>query len=242
MLVADGHLAVVEGVLRQKVRRKRDLIGGVANGKIVRHDVRIVRTIKRHVGEERAASLLLDEADRFVGKDFAGVFGAGFGRGDLSVHHVAQFGLHGVCHATGEHGACDLEHTRQRGVAIVPFAAGKRGVAGLREGFRPRFIAHQLLVDVKQVLSRKQHGTRWHAGGPTHAALHVGPAESDTALCKPVEIRCLDHRIAKRGDGVRPLIIGEKEQDVRLGAVCSSRERGEAEKCEEEMLHESGGV
>ena len=210
-------------MLRQKVRRQRDLVRRVLDGEIVGHDVRIVRAVKRHVGEEGAVRLLLDEADRFVGEDFTGVLGAGFGRGDLAIHHVAQFGLHGVCHATGEHGACDLKYTRQRGVAVVPFAAGKSGVAGLREGFGPCFIAHQLLVDVKQVLSREQHGTRWHAGGSAHAALHVGPAESDAAMREAIEIRRLDHRIAQRGDGVRALIIGEEEEDVGLGGRVRKR-------------------
>ena len=53
LLVADGHLAVVEGMLREEIGGKRDLFGIVADGIVVRHDVGIVRAIEGEVGEER---------------------------------------------------------------------------------------------------------------------------------------------------------------------------------------------
>jgi hypothetical protein len=99
--------------------------------------------------------------------------------------------------------------------SVVPLAAHERGVPGAAERGGPRLGAHQLLVDVEQVLAGEQHRARGDAGRALHPTLHVGARERHAAPREPVEIRCLNDWIAERGDGIGALVIGEQEQHVR---------------------------
>ena len=58
LFVPDNHLAVVERVLRQEVRRQRDRGDVVFHREAIGDDVRVVRTIEGEVGEERFLAVL----------------------------------------------------------------------------------------------------------------------------------------------------------------------------------------
>lgn len=135
-----------------------------------------------------------------------------------------------------------LEAAREGGIAVVPLAADEGGVARLAEGFRPRRVAHQLLINVEEVAPGEEHGARGHAGRAVQAALHIGAVEGHTAAHEAVEVRCLDGRVAQRGDGVRALVVGEDEEDIGPGG--SSIGGWEcAQRCEQQGGEEGqGGV
>ena len=73
--IPNRHLAVVERMLRQEVRRQEPFVGCVTHRIIVRHDVGIVRPIKGDITEEGAALVLPQEPQRLVRKHLTGMFG-----------------------------------------------------------------------------------------------------------------------------------------------------------------------
>ena len=76
--------------------------------------------------------------------------------------------------------------------------------------------APQLFVHAEERAPRHEHRTRRHAHRALHRSHAIRPRERRPALHKPVEIRCADARIPQRRDRVRPLIVAEEEEDIRL--------------------------
>ena len=74
-LVAEGHVAIVEGMQGQEVGRQEPLVGGIAHRVIGGHNMRVMGTIERDITEEGAVPMLLQEPHRLIGKRRAGMFG-----------------------------------------------------------------------------------------------------------------------------------------------------------------------
>ena len=245
LLVADHHLAVIKRMLRQEARRQLDLLRVIRQAEIVRHDVRIMRRVERHVCKKRPAfflRLLFQKADRLIRERLARVLRGRFRNADFSVRHIAEARVHGVCHAAREHRARGLKAALQRGIAIMPFAACECGVARLAERLRPRLVA-QLFIHMEKAAPREQHRARRNARRAIEPALHVGTVEGPAAVHKTVKVRRLDDRVSERRNGIRALVVGENEEDIgpRRFVVCAGRrQRKQGKDGEEEDFWEHG--
>ena len=217
LLVADDHLAVVERVLRQEVRRERDRGRRIIDREPFRHDVRVMRTVEGKIREERLLAILrLQERQGLVGGLFAEVLRTDLARSQFAGREqVAGRRLERIHHPADEEGLGLLEGLRDRRRAIMPLAGGEVSVARRAEGAGPGLVLQQLLVDLRQRAARQQHRPRRHAGRALVAALHVSAGESHAPLHEPIEVRGLDDRITQRRDGVGALVVGEDEDDVR---------------------------
>ena len=83
-----------------------------------------------------------------------------------------------------------------------------------------------------------QHGSAGNADRTAEGPRAVVAAKAESILGEAVEVRSLDLLISMRPDGVRPLIVGEEEDDV--GAVGSRRELDRDE--EQNEGGENGGL
>ncbi len=239
LFVADDHLAVIERMLGQEVRRQRDRGRRIIDRKALRHDVRVVGSVEGEIGEERLPAVLrLQERERLVGGFLAEVLRGDLRRGELAGRqHVAGRRLEGVGHAAHEERAGLLEGLRQGRRSVMPLAGGEGRITGRAEGVGPGRMPQQLFVDLGEGTAGKQHRARRHAGRALVAALHVGAGESHPALHEPVEVRGLDDRITQRRDGVGPLIVGEDEDDVRGLGGGQGHDHGQQSKGETGQAH-----
>ena len=139
LLVADDHLAVVERMLGQEVRRQGNRSDVILDWETVGHDVRVMRTIKSQIGEERLLAVLrLQERQGLVGRLFAQMLRRDLCWGQLTCRqHIAGRGLQRISHAADEERLGLLEGLGDRRRTVMPLARGEGGVAGRTEGVGP---------------------------------------------------------------------------------------------------------
>ena len=176
--------------------------------------MRVVRAVERHIAEEGAGLMISQETHCFVGKHRTGMFRSNLRVRQFPIYHIAQRGLERVSHPAGEDSPGALKAQRERLRAVVPFACGKRRVAGLGECRRPGRVPQQLLVRVKQGLPREQHRPGGDARGAVEPALHIGAGKGHALMAQPVQVRRADHRVAERGNGIGALVVVEDEEDI----------------------------
>ncbi len=84
---------------------------------------------------------------------------------------------------------------------------------------RPKASGHvswlrEVVANMKKRTTGQDHRARRHADRPLQRAHAIGPSKRRPLADKPVEVRCLDVRVAQCGDGVGTLIVGQDEEDV----------------------------
>ena len=142
LLITDDHLAVVERMLRQEVRRQRDRGRRIIDREPFRHDVRVMRAVEGEVGEERLLAVLrFQEREGLVGGLFAEVLRGNLRWGQLTRRqHVAGRRLKRIGHAADEERLGLLEGLRDRGRAVMPLAGSEGRIAGRTEGMGPGLV------------------------------------------------------------------------------------------------------
>ena len=119
-------------------------------------------------------------------------------------------------------------------LTVVPFAGGERLVALFTQHLRKEpGVFEGGGIDMEPGLPAHQHGPARHADGAAVAAEAVISPEAEATADKFVYVGGPDVRIAVGGDGIRPLIIREQEQDVRPG--CAGRGGGTGERNKQEQ-------
>ena len=217
VLVADvlGH-AVVERVLGQEVLRERRAIPVVHLPERLRRVSRVVRRGERDVAEERSiAGSRLEEVHRGVGELLAGELLRDPTVDDLAVAHVGDRDLGVVGHAAEKDGFATGKGPDERRLAVVPLAGRECHVTGLAQQLRQEPHPLEVVRDVEPGAPAHEHGPARHAHGAAVRAEAVVAAEAGPAPGEPVEVRRPDVWVAPRRDGVRTLVVGEQEQDVR---------------------------
>ena len=171
---------------------------------------------ERDVAEERpVAGSRPEEAHRGVGELLAGELLRDPAVDDLAVAHVGHRDLGVVRHAAEEDGPAVGEGPHEGRLAVVPLAGGERLVAASPQDLRQERHPLEVVRDVEPGAPAHEHGAAGHAHGAAVRAEAVVAAEAGPAPDEPVEVRRPDVRVPPRGDGVRALVVGEQEQDVR---------------------------
>lgn len=112
---------------------------------------------------------------------------------------------------------------------VVPFAAVAGVVAGFLKcpGKRGEIRINRAAGILWQRLERMR--ARQHLR-PAHMAdriARIRPSKGGAARDEAVKIRRLNHRIAQSMNRVRPLVIGDDEQDVRRGVKAGAEGKNE---------------
>ena len=74
-----------------------------------------------------------------------------------------------------------------------------------------------LILKMKEGATRVEHGAAGHTDGPHHPAGDVRPGKGGPPLHDPVQVGCLDG-CAQGTNGVKALIVGEKDDDIGSAA------------------------
>ena len=215
-----GALPLV-GQVRAKrgvVRRERDFFRVVHRRPLAGRRHRRVRCGERDVAEKRLLRfrLPLDEVNRRSGEHVGGEGFAGIVR-----HH--QPGDHLVNRhvdmrpgrAAEEHRLGLIETVLERQLAVVPLAGGERFVASFLEHLRHQHPGVEPQRRTEQRLAAHEHRPARQTGGAGHRALDVRLIENEAAVDDAIHVGRLDVRVAQRAEGVRPLVVGEDEKNVR---------------------------
>ena len=198
LFVANAHFTVVPRVLREKIGWYGNACGVVSQRVILRDNVRVMRTVKRHVTKIWiVAALCFDESDRLIGKDGAGVFVGLAGLADFPVLQLGERSGEGIGHASREHRAGLLEGFCDGRRIVVPFAGQECVVTISAKSRWPGLVAQEFFIDLKQLSARKQHRPGRNAGGTVEAALHVGVIEGKAAIDQSIKVRRFDMPIAQ---------------------------------------------
>ena len=215
-----GALPLV-GQVRAKrgvVRRERDFFRVVHRRPLAGRRHRRVRCGERDVAEKRLLRfrLPLDEVNRRSGEHVGGEGFAGIVR-----HH--QPGDHLVNRhvdmrpgrAAEEHRLGLIETVLERQLAVVPLAGGERFVASFLEHLRHQHPGVEPQRRTEQRLAAHEHRPARQTGGAGHRALDVRLVKNEAAVDDAIHVGRLDVRVAQRAEGVRPLVVGEDEKNVR---------------------------
>lgn len=98
--IAHRHFAVIEWMLGHEILWQECGIRRVMKSKVMRHDVRVMRTIKGNVTKKWLIVVVLDELHGFIGKYLTRVFGCDGRSTQLAVLKLAKWGVERVGHAT----------------------------------------------------------------------------------------------------------------------------------------------
>ena len=98
----------------------------------------------------------------------------------------------------------------------MPFAGRERRVPRPPERRRPGLLPQQPVVHVKEGLPGQKHRPGRDARRGLEAALHIGAGKGQALPAQPIQVRRADDRIAKRGNGIRALVVVEEDKDARF--------------------------
>src|SRR5262245_44969863 len=103
----------------------------------------------------------------------------------------------------------------RRAACCVPFADVAGSIAGLSHDFRPeRHIRIELELAERAIPESGAAGEQLGPAGIAQRMTTRRAGEGRAAADEIVEVGRVDSRVAQCRDGIRPLIVGDKQQDV----------------------------
>ena len=113
----------------------------------------------------------------------------------------------------------------------MPFARAPCAVAVGLQMFAQHYVvvgnALARAVEVKERASRVQHGAAGHAYCARCSAGYVRVCKCRAFCHEAIQYGCLHICIAQRANGVKSLVVGEKEEDVGFLLIFFSLKGGE---------------
>ncbi len=232
--VAHREFAVVERMERQIVLRQRNRVGLILRLVRGRSDARIVRVAERQVHEERSLriALRLEERDRFIDDFPARLAAQAFLFVVLQILIDLEAGLNVRGRVAALAVVVGLVARRLQGerkvrrlarreniplVARREFARdllGSGGIARARLKDVAAFRMHQPAV-VEERLAAEHHVAARRTDGPGVAAEIIRVLKCQASGGQGIERRRANRRVAERGDGVGPLIVGVEKENIR---------------------------
>ena len=217
-----GLRRILKGMLGKIVRRQRRTILIVHLPVFLGRIARVVRSHERHVEEERFVSLgLLNVPDCLIRKHRAGKTTGIPLLAQLSILQVLYSEVGVVRHAPHVHRPAIGERPVERTFPVVPLTDDERlvppalGQQRGQDGGVPPVRCRPVSRQIHPVPAGHQHRPAGHAHRAAERTRTVVAPKTEAPLRHPVEVGRANVRIAVGSDRVRPLVIGEKKNDIR---------------------------
>ena len=217
ILVAQDQLTVVEGVLRQVIARQRRTLVWISDPPRLRRITGIVRRSEGGIGQEGSiAGRVFEEVDHLVGELLTGELGNRLTASELPVGlEILNGGSGMVIHPAKVDRTPSLEAAQEGRLTIVPLAGGEGFIALTTQVFRKGGHTLQRMGQTKPSSPAHEHRPTGDAHRTAIATEAVVAPKTKTPCRQTVQMRRTDVGVTPSANRVRPLIIGEEEQNIR---------------------------